>query len=275
MVYLLLAVLSSCMIAILMRLSTEKVSSRLSMLCMNYVICTLLGALYAGKPGDLTGLGITLILGVVNGILLLVSFIALQLCTRKSGIVLSSVFMRLGLLVPIAMSILVFREVPTWLQAAGFCIAIAAIVVINLKKGDDRGRFGMELIVLLLLGGTTDAMAKLFAFFGPGALSAQFLLVSFAVSFVLCAGLVLIKKEKPDKKALLFGALIGFPNFFCSKFLLASLNQLPAVVVYPTFSVCTMLIVTLSGVVFFKETLQKHQWLALLGVLAALVLLNI
>lgn len=275
MVYLLLAVLSSCMIAILMRLSTEKVSSRLSMLCMNYVICTLLGALYAGKPGDLTGLGITLGLGVVNGILLLVSFIALQLCTRKSGIVLSSVFMRLGLLVPIAMSILVFREVPTWLQAAGFCIAIAAIVVINLKKGDRRGRFGMELIVLLLLGGTTDAMAKLFAFFGPGALSAQFLLVSFAVSFVLCAGLVLIKKEKPDKKALLFGTLIGFPNFFCSKFLLASLNQLPAVVVYPTFSVCTMLIVTLSGVVFFKETLQKHQWLALLGVLAALVLLNI
>ena len=42
MLYLLLAVLSSCMIAILMRLSTEKVSSRLSMLCMNYVICTLL-----------------------------------------------------------------------------------------------------------------------------------------------------------------------------------------------------------------------------------------
>lgn len=275
MIHLLLAVFSSCMISILMRLSTDKVSSRLSMLCVNYVICTLLGALYAGKATDLTGMGITLGLGVVNGILLLVSFIALQLCTRKNGIVLSSVFMRLGLLVPIAMSVLVFREVPTWLQAAGFAIALAAIVVINLQKGDARGRFGMELILLLLLGGTTDAMAKLFEFFGPEALSGQFLWISFGVSFVLCAGLVLLKKEKPDKRALLFGTLIGIPNFFCSKFLLASLTRLPAVVVYPTFSVCTMLIVTLSGVVFFKEKLQKHQWFALAGVLVALVLLNI
>jgi multidrug transporter EmrE-like cation transporter len=130
-------------------------------------------------------------------------------------------------------------------------------------------------ILLLLLGGTTDAMAKLFEFFGPEALSGQFLWISFGVSFVLCAGLVLLKKEKPDKRALLFGTLIGIPNFFCSKFLLASLTRLPAVVVYPTFSVCTMLIVTLSGVVFFKEKLQKHQWFALAGVLVALVLLNI
>lgn len=49
-VYLLLAVLSSCMISILMRLSTEKVSSRLSMLCMNYVVCTLLGRCMPGSP---------------------------------------------------------------------------------------------------------------------------------------------------------------------------------------------------------------------------------
>ena len=74
---------------------------------------------------------------------------------------------------------------------------------------------------------------------------------------------------------LLFGAAIGIPNFFSSKFLLRSLADLPAVVVYPSFRVATMLITTLVGVAFFKERLQKLQWLALIAILAALFLLNI
>ena len=48
MLYLCLAVLSSCAISLLMRLSADKVSARLSMLSVNYLICSLLGAAYAG-----------------------------------------------------------------------------------------------------------------------------------------------------------------------------------------------------------------------------------
>jgi multidrug transporter EmrE-like cation transporter len=68
---------------------------------------------------------------------------------------------------------------------------------------------------------------------------------------------------------------MGIPNFFSAKFMLASLTQLPAVVVYPSFSVATMLIVTLTGVVAFRERLSKLQWAALSAIIVALVLLNI
>jgi len=37
----------------------------------------------------------------------------------------------------------------------------------------------------------------------------------------------------------------------------------------------TLLIVTLAGVLVFREQLKNHQWLALAAILAALVLLNI
>ena len=73
----------------------------------------------------------------------------------------------------------------------------------------------------------------------------------------------------------MFGAAIGIPNFFSSKFLLRSLADLPAVVVYPSFSIATILITTLVGVCFFKERLRKLQWLALAAIVAALFLLNI
>ena len=72
-----------------------------------------------------------------------------------------------------------------------------------------------------------------------------------------------------------FGAAIGIPNFFSSKFLLSALAELPAVVVYPSFSIATMLITTLVGVLFFRERLRKLQWLALVAILVALLLLNI
>jgi drug/metabolite transporter (DMT)-like permease len=278
MVFLCLAILCSCAIALFMRLSTNKVTAKLSMLSVNYLICALLGAAYAGFDlicPAVSGFSTTVALGAVGGILYLVSFILLQWNTGRNGIVLSSVFMKLGLLVPMTLSVLVFRELPTWSQVVGFCIALLAIVLINVKKGNTANRFHWELLVLLLTGGGSDAMSKVFEALGPAALSNQFLFYIFAVALVLCVALVIYKKERPGLWEVLFGAAIGIPNFFSSKFLLRSLADLPAVVVYPSFSIATILITTLVGVCFFKERLRELQWLALAAIVAALFLLNI
>ena len=56
--------------------------------------------------------------------------------------------------------------------------------------------------------------------------------------------------------------------------MLAALIDIPAVVAFPTFSVATMLLVTLAGTVFFREKLSKNQWIALVIILVALALLN-
>ena len=118
-------------------------------------------------------------------------------------------------------------------------------------------------------------MSKVFERLGPAELSDSYLFFTFAVAFVLSAGLVLYRKEKPGVPEILFGAAIGIPNFFSAKFLLGALTRLPAVVVYPSFSVATLLIVTLTGVVVFRERLRKLQWLALAAIIAALIFLNI
>ena len=92
---------------------------------------------------------------------------------------------------------------------------------------------------------------------------------------VASVALVVYRKEKPGVWEILFGALIGIPNFFSAKFLLGALAELPAVVVYPSFSVATLLVVTLAGVIAFKERLSKIQWTALAAIVAALVCLNV
>ena len=278
MLYLCLAILSSCAIALLMRVSADRVTGRLSMLGANYLICSLLGAAYAGFDlvcPNVPGFAATVALGVVGGVLFLASFVLFQWNTGRNGIVLSSVFMKLGLLVPMTLSVLFFHELHTWTQITGFCIALIAIVLINAKKENSANRFRWELLVLLLIGGGADAMTKVFEVLGSSTLSNQFLFYIFVVALVLCAVLVIFKKERPGIRELLFGAAICIPNFFSSKFLLRSLADLPAVVVYPTFSIATILITTLVGVCFFKERLRLTQWVALAIILAALVLLNI
>ena len=165
MIYLLLAVLSSSMISIMMRLSSGRISANLSMLAMNYFICSILGAAYAGFDlvmPQIAGFSVTLWLGVISGILYLAGFVFFQANTNKHGVVLSSVFMKLGLLVPIIASVLIFREFPTIIQIAGFSIAIVAIILINWREGNTEKAFGFGLILSLILSGGADVMAKFF-----------------------------------------------------------------------------------------------------------------
>ena len=278
MIYLVLAILSSSAISVAMRISSDKVTEKFSMLAINYLVCAILGAAYANfnlwMP-QAEGFSLMVGLGAISGALYLGGFVMMQVNLGKNGIVLTSVFMKLGLLVPIAMSLLIFKETPGWMQVAGFAIAIAASVLINLKKDSEAKGFGIGLFLMLLLCGCSDAMSKVFEVYGRAALSDQFLFYTFAAATVLCAGLVLYKKERPGVRELLYGTLIGVPNFFSAKFLLGALTKLPAVVVYPSFSVATLLVVTLVGVAGFRERLTKIQWAAMAAIVAALILLNV
>lgn len=278
MLFLLLAILSSATISVLMRLSSNRISANLSMLAVNYLICAILGAAYAGfrpaLPG-VPGFSTALWLGILSGALYLGGFVLFQRNTHRNGIVLTSIFMKLGLLVPVVMSLLLFKEAPTATQIIGFCIAVSAIVLINLKKDTDAKGFGFGLILMLLMCGSCDAMSKIYERMGPAALSDSYLFYTFAVACLLCAVLVVLKKEKPGLPEFFYGSLIGIPNFFSAKFLLAALTRLPAVVVYPSFSVATLLLVTLAGVALFRERLSKRQWVALAAIITALIFLNI
>lgn len=277
MLFLILAIICSSLISIIMRISSDNVKGKLSMLASNYAVCSLCGAIYTGFdiiPVS-TDTGKALGFGVINGVLYLVSFLLLQLNTARHGIVLSSIFMKLGLLVPIVLSVLFFNEAPSAIQTAGFITAVTAIILINLKKGSSIKNFGISLILLLLFGGSADAMSKVYEYMGPQALTNQFLFYTFVTSFIICLALVILRRERPAIKDILFGAVIGIPNFFSSKFLISALTTIPAVVTYPTFSVATILLVTLVGVMAFKEKLTKIQWLALSLIIISLILLNI
>jgi len=295
MFYLILAIICSALVALIMRVSEKHISGNVSMLVMNYFTCLVvagactvwndIGMSEIQTTGMQTvwncllpvreGIGFTVGLGILNGCIYLVSFVLLQLNVKKNGVVLSSTFMKLGLLVPMVLSVCFFHEVPQLLEIVGFVIAILAIFVINFEKEETTADFKMGLILLLLVGGSADAMSKVFEELGNSALAEQFLMYTFGSALIFCILLMLYKKQRLGAKEILFGGLIGIPNYFSSRFLLLALDEVPAVIAYPTYSVATIVVVSMAGICFFKEHLGKKQWAGVGMILLALVLLNV
>ena len=278
MLYLLLAICSSAMVALVMRVGESRVSGKMGLLAVNYIMCAGLSAYYTGfgrlfPAGE--GLSFALGLGCIAGICFLAGFVLLQINVRENGVVMSSIFMKLGLLVPMLVSIVAFGEKPQLLQIIGFVIAIAAIILINLEKEQTNIKFKLGLILVLLAGGCSDAMSKIFEELGNPAYGDQFLLYTFSVALLLCLLLMFKQGQCIGLKELGYGLLLGIPNYYAARFLLKSLGSLPAVIVYPTYSVGALVVITLAGVCLFGERLGKRQWLAVGLILLALVLLNI
>lgn len=278
MLYLILAIASSALVSIFIRLSENYVKNNISMLCMNYMMCLMLAVGYTGmdkvfETGE--GFGTAIGLGVVNGILFLASFVLLQINVRRNGVVLSATFMKLGVLVPTLLSVIAFREKPEVQQVIGFLVALLAIVLINFEKGQGEAGFKIGLLLLLLGGGSGDAMAKIYDEVGAAQFEEQFLCFTFASALVLCVILAIKKQQKFTKTDILFGLLVGIPNYFSARFLLKAVGEVPAVVAYPTYSVATIVVISLVGMLCFKEKITKRQQVAIGIILVALVLLNI
>ena len=275
---LILAIVSSALVSITMRFSGSKIKNNLSMLAVNYIMCTFLAWVYTGFGSLYPVVGgsqTAAVFGAVNGVLYLAGFVLLQRNIRTNGVVLSAIFIKLGLLVSMAVSVVFFGERPEIWQWAGFALAVTAIVLMNYRPGEGKAGNLAGLLLLLLAGGGGDAMSKVFEELGNPALSDYFLVVTFGTALLFCLILCKAGKEKMGRWEVLFGLLIGIPNFFSAKFLLGALQDIAAVIVYPVYSVATILTVTVTGVLVFREKLEKKQWLALGMILVALVLLNI
>lgn len=278
MLYLLLALVSSACITLLMRLSEFHRKNPTGMLAMNYLMCSALSLLLSGSmvlfpKGQ--GLPVTLLLGGIGGVLFLGSFVLLQWNVARNGVALPATFMKLGVLVPTLLSVLVFGEKLTLLRGLGIAAAVAAILLMQGGGKREEGGSLAGLVALLLSGGMADAMSKLYEEWGSPEMKDHFLLYIFLVALVLCAVLCLVRREKITLPDVLFGLGLGIPNYLSTRFLLLALGELPAVVVFPTFSVGTIVLVTLAGAVFFRERPEGRKAVALGVILAALVMLNL
>ena len=279
MFYLILSIVASSMLTLVMRHSEGRMKSTTGMLAANYVICMLLAAIFIGPSNLLPqteGIGPVLGMGAINGFFYMISLVIMQQNIKHNGVVLPSVFSRLGgLVVPLGVAIVLFSEIPKTTQTIGSVLALLSILVISYEKQQTKASAKWLLFLMFITDGMAAVMSKVFEQTANQALSDHFLLYTFAAALILCIAVILYNKEKIGLIDVIYGICVGVPNFFASRFMLQALSELPAVVVYPIRGVGGIVLIALVGVLFFKEKLKKHQWLAMVVVLAAIALLNL
>ena len=390
MLFLLLAILSSSVLAVVLKyLNTD---NTYGVYFVNYGTCALLAFLSMSPKSLWNGDPLPLGLGAFSGLLYLAALVAYGASIRKSGAVLSSVFSRLGVLVPILLSVCLFGERPSPVQTVGLVLAAAAVVVMNLgsaapapdgakptgtradtpcadvppaappagtpcadvppaapfagtpctdappaaplvgtpcadappaapfagtpctdvppaappagtpcadvppaaplagppQSGASRSaglrsaglrsaglRAFLPLLLVLVLNGSSDSMSKVFAQAGNRRDDGLFVFYTFLFAGLFTLVPLLRSRLRLRKRDLLFGAAVGVPNFLASRFLLASLTDLPAFLVYPAYSVGAIAVISAASFLLFREKLSGRQLAGVALILCALVLLNL
>ena len=199
MIYLLLAIICTSMVSIVIRISEKYVRGNYGMLVVNYAMCTTMAAFYSGVDNlfpKTDGIRFTLGLGICTGIFYLAGLFLVKVNVRKNGVVLATIFQKLGLLVQLLIAIMFFGETPAVIQVIGIVLCLTAIILINFEKEQTEIKFKAGLILILLVSGISDGMSKIYEELGNSSLSSHFLFYTFGVALICSIFLLIGKKEE-------------------------------------------------------------------------------
>jgi drug/metabolite transporter (DMT)-like permease len=303
MIFLFIAVLCSASIALLFKYSESNGMNRYAITSVNYMAAFLVSLVMVklkvpfdklvnidqfkkefvkviienqGTFSDGSSIIWAVILGIMTGVFYFLSFIFYQKSVKENGASLSGVFSRLGMLIPMLITVIVWREYPTIIQWSGIILAIIAVIIINISPNKrDYSKISFTLILLFLFSGMGDFANKIFQNYTILIYKELFLFIIFFTAFILSLYITIKKNRKITKFDILIGLLVGLPNLFSSYFLILALDRVPTSLAFPIYSAGSIVFISFGSVILFKEKISKKDKVALLIVLIALVLMNI
>jgi multidrug transporter EmrE-like cation transporter len=306
MIYLILAILCSSSIALILKYSENRSMNRLAVTTFNYFTAFMVSLIMIVlkpsvnlniqefslsslesdfynvilKSNGLFSEGSSfiwaVILGLVTGVFFFLSFIYYQKSVNENGASLSGTFGKLGILIPMLVSIFIWKELPNTLQWIGIFLAITSILMVNLSfNSKTPAKINPTLILLFLFGGIAEFQNKLFQKYTIIEYKDIFLFCVFFTSFIISLIYTIRSKDKVKVRDILVGLLVGIPNLFSSYFLILALDLIPTSVAFPLYSAGSIIFISLGSLLLYKERLTLKNKLAIFLVIIALVLINI
>lgn len=214
--------------------------------------------------------------GFGAGAVFFLAFLYYQISVRRDGVGLSGAFAKLGILIPMSLSLVLWRELPSLIQWVGIGTAVASIVLVNWPGGDSsRKAVRPALILLLLFAGLAEFSNKVFQMYGVVEHKDFFLLTTFLVALVFSVFTAVRKGLPASRRDMVVGVAVRLPNLFSSYFLILALETMPAPVAFPLFGAGTILIITLAGRIVFGETSSGREYAAVALVILSIVLISL
>lgn len=280
---LLLAIIFSAMIPVLMKYAHKKNLADEVILTFNYLIAITVSLLftfrkldvYTGLFSDSKSLLILLSVGVLTGLMYYFAFYFYQKSVRDNGVSISIAVGKMGIVIPMILSLILWREMPEALQWLGIALSMIAIIIINVKQSDFKGaQIKTSLLLFFIIGGLGDFFNKLFEVNVGAQYSDLFLVVVFATA-LLSSLYSTIKQKNISKLSIVYGIAVGVPNMLTAFFLISALSMMNATVVFPLYSGGAIMISMIWSMFAFNEQLKAKDAFAVALIFIALILINL
>ncbi|PZD79577.1 EamA family transporter [Mesonia sp. K7] len=283
MLYLVLSILSSCLIYVVFKL-LGKFNIRVSYaIVINY-----LTAVIAGYLGNSKSLEVTSLLNTnwfwgafILGFLFITVFHLMAHTTKINGLSAVSVASKLSLVIPITFVIFYYQESVSLLKILAIILALIAVYLASVKKSSpfapDKNILIFPLLVFLGSGIIETGIKFLEEnYVAPDEVALFSMTVFvFAATVGVLLGLYhfLIKKIKFTYKEILGGIALGIPNYYSVYFFIQALRgNIDSSTVFLINNVAIVILSTLLGIAFFKEKVIRKNWIGIALAVISIIL---
>ncbi|MCA9765237.1 MAG: EamA family transporter [Carnobacterium sp.] len=216
-----------------------------------------------------------LIIGGIFGSFFFLSFVYYQKSIKENGVGISGTIAKLGILIPMIFSIVIWKEFPSAIQWIGIILSLVSILIVNLsQKSLETFDVKPTLIFLFIFGGMAEFSSKFYQKYALNDYKDVFLFALFFVAFLISIFYTFRKKGEITKKDIFIGFAVGIPNLFSSYFLILALATLKTSVVFPIYSAGSIVLINIGGFLLFREKIAKKNQVAIILTIIALILIN-
>lgn len=282
MIYLILSILASTSIFVLFKLFSKYNIDTLQAIVVNYLTAFTFGILANNQTitiGEITESD-WFYGAILLGFLFIAIFVVMALTAQKNGLSVASVASKMSVIIPIIFGIYIFKESIGIQKISGIILALVAVYLTSIKQKDDVVLTkSIYLPIILFLGsGIIDTSVNYFA---PDDKIPLFSAVIFAmagsIGFLLLTFKTIIGKTRLTLKNVPFGIALGVVNYYSIYFLLKALrvDGFESSTLFTINNVGIVAFSTLIGLLIFKETISKKNWIGIGVAIISIVLVTL
>jgi len=287
MVFLICSIIFTSSLLIFFKLFEKYKVDAIQAIAINYVVAACVAIFYLDKSiylssNDSSWILISLGLGLMFSIIFNLS----RFTTQKVGMGITSVAMKLGVVFPVLVGILFYKEPFGYINYLGLFLGIISIYFINksaqVSENKESNISTFILPILVWVGsGVCDSLVQLIQKkYTIPANNGSFSFLTFWSAGFSSILFILFRRLKFNLKSTLGGIALGIPNFFSIYFLVKALENMKIEFnmnssnLFMINNLSIVIFSVLIGIVLFKEKLNRYNYFGLALSLLSLLLIN-
>ncbi len=284
MIYLILSILFSTLTVNLFKAFERNGVDTFQAIIFNYITCSIIGNILS--PQTIFAQQVWhagwFPFAVILGILFISTFNFIAQTAQKIGVSASMVSAKLSVVIPVALAIILYHEPLNPGKVVGIFLSLIAVYFISKKENEEPHHLKKlwHLPILVFLGsGCIDSLLNYVEqkYIPPNDID-SILTTIFTVAFIIGSCYLFLlpaqKKSKFTRKTILWGIILGLPNYFSMFFLVKTLGQFQGSYIFPINNIGIVAASTLTAVFVFKEKLSKQNKLGLALAISSILLIS-